>query len=106
MSFQEAMHSLVEGIIDSQKARAAGITALRSKVADQREVAQALLSNLQDAHQAMAKRQRASLAKARDGLAQDENKRKTDVGAWMQDVASAHQAMAKRQQASLAKARA
>ena len=99
MSLQEAMHSLVQGIIASQEARGATLATLRDAARDQ-------LRDVHSAHQAMAKRQRASLTRGHADLVKVEARRKSDVIDWIKDVASAHQAMAKRQRTGLAKARA
>ncbi|MCL4459075.1 MAG: hypothetical protein M1136_07570 [Chloroflexi bacterium] len=106
MPTREEMHSLAQEIIGSYEARVEGIASLREEVTAQRRAAQALLHELDRAHQAMARQQRADLARGRADLTKNEARRKPAVGAWMREVAADHQAMARRQRAELARGRA
>ena len=106
MPTREEMRSLTQEIISSYEARAAGITSLREEVNTQRQAAQAQLQELHGDHQAMARRQRAELAKGCAELTKGERRRKSEVNAWINEAAQAHQAMAQKQRAELAKGHA
>lgn len=71
MPTREEMRSLGQEIIGSYEARVVGIATLREEVASQRQAAQAQLHELHRAHQAMARKLRADLAKSVAHLKRD-----------------------------------
>jgi hypothetical protein len=113
MPTKEEMHNLVQGITASFEARTAGITALRGEVGEQRQATQTQVRELDRTHRAMARQQRAYLARGRadleqghEALARAEGRRKTEANTWLHKVDQAHQAMARQLQAGLSRERA
>ena len=92
MLTREEMQRLTQEIIGCYEARTSGIASLRGEVAAQRR-------DLRQAHQAMAQKQHAELARGHADLIQE-------VNGWLKDAAAARQAMGQKQRAELAQARA
>lgn len=90
MSTREAMHSLTREIIGACEARAKGITTIKGEVATQKQATAAQLQELDKAHQAMARRQGAELARGRVALIQAEKQRKSHVHGLMRGIAQDH----------------
>ena len=93
------MHSLAQEIVGSYDARTASIGSIRQEVASRRQKARTELKELDAAHKAMAKQQRADLAREHAALA-------SNVTIQLEELDAAHKAMAQQQRTDLTKGRA
>ncbi|MBI4216874.1 MAG: hypothetical protein HY687_05755 [Chloroflexi bacterium] len=87
---KEAMHSLTREIIGACEARATGIATIKREVSTQKQATAAQLQELEKAHQALARKQRAELARGRAALTQTEQQRKARVHGLMKEIAQEH----------------
>lgn len=99
MPTREEMHSLGKSIIHSYEARVVGIAALRKDVAMQKQATNAELRELNRAHKAMARQERADLARGRKRLYQE-------VITQLKELDRAHQVMSRLQRTDLARGQA